>query len=168
MNALILTLELNPELHTELTEWRTRLFPPDRNYLDAHVTLFHALPAEHLERIRADVRLACARASFAVRVPGPFSLGRGVALSVDASEINPIRSFLRERWLDWLTPQDARPKIRPHVTVQNKVTGDEAKRGFATVRAAWPPDTTGLATGLKLWEYRGGPWEPLEEFEFES
>ena len=55
MNALIVTLELNPALHAELTRCRTRLFPPERNYLDAHVTLFHALPGDQIETIVADL-----------------------------------------------------------------------------------------------------------------
>ena len=168
MNALIITLELNPELHEELTKWRTRFFPPERNYLDAHVTLFHALPGERLAEVSEDLAQAAARPAFGVRVPGPFSLGRGVALNVDAAEINPIRRALRERWLAFLTPQDARPNIRPHVTIQNKVSGEDAKRAMEVVQASWPSGRSGLAIGLKLWEYRGGPWDAVQSFAFEA
>ena len=43
---LILTAELPPDLHRWATELRRAHFPPERNLLEAHVTLFHALPAQ--------------------------------------------------------------------------------------------------------------------------
>ena len=42
---LILTAQLPRDLHARFTALRTAHFPPERNYLEAHVTLFHALPA---------------------------------------------------------------------------------------------------------------------------
>ena len=168
MNPLILSLELDPDLATELTRWRARYFPAERNYLDAHVTLFHALPATRHHAIVADLgELAATQSEFAVRVPAAYSLGRGVALEVVAPEIAKLRRDLRARWLDHLTPQDRTAAIRPHVTIQNKVGGDQAKRTLAEVRAAWPAHTAGTARGLALWEYLGGPWRALTSFRFQ-
>ena len=42
---LSVTAQLPRDLHARYTALRTEHFPPERNYLDAHVTLFHALPA---------------------------------------------------------------------------------------------------------------------------
>lgn len=45
LNApLILTAMLPNDLHGWATELRNRHFPPERNHLQAHVTLFHAIP----------------------------------------------------------------------------------------------------------------------------
>mgnify|MGYP004351873915 CR=1 FL=1 len=43
-SPLILTAQLPADLHRWATALRTEHFPPERNYLEAHVTLFHALP----------------------------------------------------------------------------------------------------------------------------
>ena len=167
MNALIVTLELDPDLARQLTAWRTRYFPADRNYLDAHVTLFHALPASTIDRVQKDLgRVAAAQAAFSVTVPTVYSLGRGVALEIVAPEIQRLRSELRAAWVDELTPQDRAERIRPHVTVQNKVGGDEAKRTLAEISATWDRATTGTARGFGLWEYLGGPWRHAASFDF--
>jgi hypothetical protein len=44
------------------------------------------------------------------------------------------------------------------VTVQNKVTSDAAKALHAALAAGFAPFDVG-AEGLRLWWYRGGPWE---------
>jgi len=50
--ALILTAELPPELHRWATDLRTAHFPPERNHLEAHVTLFHAIPPQCEDELR--------------------------------------------------------------------------------------------------------------------
>jgi uncharacterized protein DUF29 len=37
------------------------LFPPERNLIPAHLTLFHHLPGAELTQVLADLRTACAR-----------------------------------------------------------------------------------------------------------
>lgn len=46
MQPLIVTLALDEQAQARFDALRSRHFPPDRNVLDAHVTLFHALPGE--------------------------------------------------------------------------------------------------------------------------
>jgi hypothetical protein len=99
-----------------------------------------------------------------VRVPRVYSLGRGVAAEVTAEQIAPLRAELRAGWIDLLGTQDRTPKIRPHVTVQNKVSGDQAKRALAEIGAHWDADLHGVAGGLGLWEYLGGPWRRHADF----
>ena len=43
-SPLILTAQLPDDMHARYTALRDAHFPPERNYLEAHVTLFHALP----------------------------------------------------------------------------------------------------------------------------
>src|SRR3954447_20532670 len=49
---LILTLGLDPETQAWLESMRRAHFPPARNLVPAHVTLFHALPGEHAAEIQ--------------------------------------------------------------------------------------------------------------------
>ena len=48
----------------------------------------------------------------------------------------------------------------PHVTVQNKVAPEAAKRVYETLLAAFSPQH-GMVTGFGLWRYLDGPWELL-------
>ncbi len=50
---LILTARMEPAAQERFTALRTAHFPPSRNYLSAHITLFHALPGDELETVQA-------------------------------------------------------------------------------------------------------------------
>lgn len=49
--------------------------------------------------------------------------------------------------------------------MQNKVTAEEARATLARLQAGFVPGEV-TATGLALWAYAGGPWEPLGRFPF--
>jgi len=162
---LILTLTLDERAFTFFEEKRRRHFPPERNVIPAHLTLFHRLPGEHLRKIHDDLA-ACAkeRPPIVLRVTGLRLLGRGVAYALGSQELTDLRASLASRWNEWLGPQD-RQKHQPHVTVQNKVEPQEAKALLAELEAAFEPfEVTGL--GLDLWRYRGGPWDEVRSFPF--
>src|SRR5687768_4540855 len=53
---LVLTLEMDGESFRRLNELRSRFFPPERNFVPAHVTLFHRLPGERAREIKAITR----------------------------------------------------------------------------------------------------------------
>ncbi len=164
---LILSLTIDAQDQARLDRLRDAHFPPERNFLAAHVTLFHHLPGPEHETIIAALASECADTTrFAVRVARVQSLGRGVALALEAEPLIQLRAGLARRWADWLTPQD-RQGYRPHVTIQNKVEPAVAKRLLAELSAGFAPWTV-AATGLSLWRYRGGPWEPAGSFDFSA
>lgn len=141
-------------------------FPPDRNIVPAHVSLFHALPGAQLPQVLDDVRAAAQRPVFAVGVTGVRSLGRGTALVLDSPELLALRGELARRWEPWLTSQDAQ-RYSPHVTVQNKVEPAQAQALVAQLAAGFTPwDMT--ASGVAVWRYVGGPWEPVQTVAFDS
>ncbi|MFZ9395866.1 MAG: 2'-5' RNA ligase family protein [Erythrobacter sp.] len=162
---LIMTAQLPPDLQREYTALRTRHFPPERNFLDAHVTLFHALPAHYeAEVIAACQSLAAQYGPIAGEVQGLMSLGRGTAIRLVSPGILRIRDELASRFHGLLTSQDQhRPRL--HVTIQNKVSPQEARVLLAALEGSVTQQ--GFAfRGLALHRYRGGPWEPLREFSF--
>ena len=144
---------------------RREHFPPERNQLDAHLTLFHHLPPSAADEIKH--RLAeetrGVRAPQA-RVGGLMSLGRGVAFRIEAPELVAVRARLAEAFTGLLTPQDA-GGWRPHVTIQNKVTPNVAKLLRAELSRDFRPRAIEVA-GVATWWYRGGPWEPLSRHMF--
>jgi 2'-5' RNA ligase len=161
---LIVTLLLGEEEQRRFDRLRAAHFPPERNHLAAHVTLFHALPGEHLAQVDADLAAAAARPPFGVDVTGLRMLGRGVAYTLASAELAQLRAGLVAAWAPWLTPQD-RQRHAPHVTVQNKVEPAVARALHADLSAAFLPETV-PARGLGMWRYLGGPWEPLAEHAF--
>ena len=162
---LILTLALDAAAQERLDALRRAHFPSGRNHLGAHLTLFHKLPGDEVDRISADVaEVAAAFRPVAMTAVRPIALGRGVAIALDAPGLHTVRAELQRRWEPWLTPQD-RQRHRPHVTVQNKVAPAEAKALHAELSATLAPfPVTG--TGLALWRYLGGPWESVETYPF--
>ncbi|HYF08526.1 MAG TPA: 2'-5' RNA ligase family protein [Acetobacteraceae bacterium] len=165
MHPLILTLALDAETQSWLEALRREHFPPERNLVPAHVTLFHALPGAEEAAISARTAVEAATTARApMRIGPPRFLGRGVALEVQTPAIAALRRRLAADWEPWLTRQDTQA-WRGHVTVQNKVTPEAARRLHEQLRAELPVREA-TAEGLMLWRYRGGPWEPATLFPF--
>ena len=164
-DPLILSLRFDAVTFEALDGLRRHWFPPARNQLSAHLTLFHQLPGEQAEAIAEQLSGAsAATAALPVTLPSVRFLGRGVAINVSSDGLLRLRGELARAWQPWLTPQD-RQGFRPHVTVQNKVTPAEARDLYERLRQTWTP-LSGVGTGLQLWWYRGGPWELAGTFPF--
>ena len=161
---LVLTLRLDDASQDRFDALRRAHFPPERNHLQAHVTLFHALPGEHEGEVRSDLEASVERPAYDVDVVRVRSLGRGVAYDLRSPVLAAQREDLARRWQPWLTPQDARPHAA-HVTVQNKVAPERARALLLELSAGFAPYAV-RATGLALWRYLGGPWEPLGDYRF--
>ena len=140
-------------------------FPPERNHLAAHLTMFHHLPPS----IEDELKRRLAEETRGVRAPearlaAPYSLGKGVAYRIDSPQLAAIRARLAEAFAGLLTPQD-QAGWRAHVTVQNKVEPGTAKALLGELSAGFAPRPLRIA-GLASWWYRGGPWEPLSRHMF--
>jgi GrpB-like predicted nucleotidyltransferase (UPF0157 family) len=161
VRPLIVTAVLAEPVQAELNALRARYFPPERNHLDAHVTVFHALPGELEAEVVAELAAAVRREPPLAVVGSPRLLGRGVALRIDAPDVLGWRAAVVERWAGRLTAQD-RGKKELHVTVQNKVTPEEARALHAAL--ADRPEVHTRVEALALWHYDGGPWSPAGRF----
>ncbi len=159
---LIVTLVLEEADQERLDALRARWFPRRLNHLAAHVTLFHALPGRAETEVSTMLREAAAREAFAVEVAAVRPLGRGVALDLRSRDLERLHAGLLAVALDAfgddVTRQD-RQRLRAHVTVANKLDPPAAARALDEVSAGFSP-WTARATGLALWRYDGGPWEP--------
>ncbi|MEE1656789.1 2'-5' RNA ligase family protein [Microvirga sp. CF3062] len=162
---LILTLRFDERSFAFFDEQRRRYFPPERNFIPAHLTLFHHLPGEHFATIQRDIEICASdRKPFNLDVTGLRPLGRGVAYALASQDLTAMRRHLALTWNDWLKPQD-RQNHNPHVTVQNKVHPSAARALLEELEDSFRPfQVTGAA--LDLWWYRGGPWEKARTFEF--
>jgi 2'-5' RNA ligase len=164
-DPLILTLWMDDASAARFDAVRKANFPPERNFIPAHLTLFHHLPGAEQQQIEATLREVCReQREFQVAVSGVRSLGRGTAFTLDSEELSALRRLLAAHWQDWLGTQD-RQGFRPHVTVQNKVTPEEARALLANLSSDFVPFRIG-ARGLLLWRYLGGPWQELGRVSF--
>lgn len=162
---LILTLGLEAAAQARFDRLRAAHFPAARNFIPAHVTLFHALPGAEGDAIGRALAARCAATpAFTVDATGVRSLGRGVAYVLHAPPLQRLRADLAQLWHDWLTPQD-RQGFRPHVTVQNKAEPEAARALLEAMQAGFTPFAF-RAEGLALWRYLGGPWEAVSAHPF--
>jgi 2'-5' RNA ligase len=145
---------------------RNAHFPPSRNFLAAHITLFHALPSSQRSTINAQLeQIAHETPQIRAEVTGLRFLGRGVAYQLEAAHLRTLHEALAVQWEPWLTNQD-RARFRAHITVQNKVSAATARETLALLETDFQPWSFAL-TGLTLWRYLGGPWQRLSEYAFQ-
>lgn len=162
---IIITAEMGKADQARANGLRRAHFPVDRNFIDAHITLFHHLPPGHLPEIKS--RLA----ALVVDYPAPVAqitdvmlLGNAVAYRVDSPELLAMRAELADAFQGLLVPQDqAPPKL--HITVQNKVDPPVAKalQGHLSETFRQRPL---VISGFAAHYYRGGPWEQIGRWAF--
>ena len=164
VNPLILTLALNPEAQSVFNGLRRQYFPAERNYLDAHLTLFHNLPANEPQIVQDILSLCSQHNILTLQATEIKNIGRGVAYRVESYELLKLHLQLQRHWQHWLIPQD-KQKLFPHITIQNKVDSDTASR----LQQELAKDFISMefyGIGLSLWEYLGGPWRFIEIYKF--
>jgi hypothetical protein len=161
---LILTLSLDEPAFTFFNELRKAHFPPERNFLQAHLTLFHHLPADEPSIIDTIQQVAAQHTTLPLAVTGTAFIGNGVTYKIESPMLLRLHASLQGALKEWLTPQD-RQRLWPHVAVQNKVPADKARALYEQLTREFTPFTA-YGTGLSVWVYRGGPWEPLATYPF--
>lgn len=152
--ALILTVRMDESSQQYFDGLRGSHFPAERNFLKAHLTLFHKLPVTE-ETVRTVQAMLVA--PFSMRVTGLINLGAGVAFRVESDDLNRLRARLADAFSDHLSAQD-KQGFRPHVTVSNKIGSEDAKQLLSELSQGFTPFEV-KSLGLDLWEYLGGPWE---------
>lgn len=155
-----------------MTSLRKQYFPPRLNKLDAHLTLFHALPGTHLQDsiLPTLSSVAAATSPFPILAAKPFRLNKGIAIGVPKTKggdrARDIHSTLQESWKDFLSEQDGRGGVKVHYTVMNKVDDEGVvAKAFEEVQGSWRGNE-GVAEGLSLFRYEKGYWVHFEDFRF--
>lgn len=163
-SPIIVSALFGQEDHAWLDAQRKAYFPPDRNVLPAHLTLFHHLPPSIDGELRQRLKAACMERAPSATLAGLISLGHGVAYRVVSPQLEDIRAELADAFAPLLMPQD-KAGWRPHVTIQNKVEPAAAKALLSELAAGFRARPLNLM-GLAAWWYRGGPWELIAAYGF--
>ncbi len=160
---MILTLAFDSASFAILEQARQRHFPPARNFIPAHLTLFQQLPEPSAPALARYLNCIAARTPpLGFALARVLDFGGGAAFGLDMPGHDALHDRLRRGWRRHITASDDRRRT-PHVTVQNKVARDVALATLDALRrdfAPWP----GTADRLLLWHYRGGPWEAAGAF----
>jgi 2'-5' RNA ligase superfamily len=163
-DTFVLTLRMDAASADRLNVLRERYFPPERNVLRAHFTLFHTLNQQQCAQLLAE-RAIQDWSALQLEFLSPMSIGRGVAIKVGSEETTARHGRLIQMLgVDGLTRQD-RQSLRPHVTVQNKVTPAVAAATLTEIQKSFVP-WSGQGIGLDFWRYLGGPWAPYQHVLF--
>ncbi len=163
---MIVTLALDAASQDFFEAQRQMYFPPARNVIPAHVTLFHALPGTLIDTVTAELQNTTCQPVFSIDVTGLRFLGNGTAYRLESAQLLLLRAQLAARFANVLTPQDAQ-RFQPHITIQNKVPALQAKQLYEQLTRGFAPFTV-TAISLTLWHYRGGPWDLAAQFKFED
>ena len=170
-DCYVLTLLTDEAHYDTMTALRRQWFPQRLLKVDAHVTLFHALPgSDELPRIKeaiAEVATQVSRFSIAVTRDDVFKMGKGVGVNLchGQQEAAQIRARLRSKWMPLLSEQDRRPKWRGHYTVMNK-EDDKERVEECLEKFKDFGGSNGQVIGLRLWRYDRGWWRDPEDFHF--
>lgn len=160
---VIITLEITPSDMARFNTLRALHFPAHANYLEAHLTLFYRLPGMEAS-IPETLLQYSQRAPMTLQVSDIVNFGTGVAYTLHAPALQKLHTDLQAAFDPWLVRQDRQP-LRPHITIQNKVTAFKAAQLHAQLKETFLPfDIT--ATGFGTWAYLQGPWKALDKFVF--
>jgi len=144
-------------------------FPPERNHLHAHVTLFHAFAPSLREELASFLpRIVSEFAPPEGRVIGLLDFGKGTAIRLESPELLTLRAMIADHFHGSLTDQDLH-EPRLHITIQNKVTKEDARilqAELAPTLDPWIERRPFTFPALELHLYQGGPWERIRDFSF--
>ena len=162
--ALIVTAEIAPADFAWLDRLRRAHYPPERNQLPAHLTMFHALPPSAEGEVRRSLARLAVEAPPRASIEGVMNLGGGVAFRIESPDLDAMRSELAANFRGLLSAQDS-AGWRPHVTIQNKVAPKVARELVRKLERDFRPRPLAIS-GLALHRYLDGPWERISSYPF--
>ena len=161
---LILTLQLETTAAARFNQLRRTYYPAYANVVDAHLTLFHRLPADECRIVDALTAITGQYTPFTLQVTGLQRYTNGVAYTLASEALQLLHHSLQQQWMPLLTWRDQQP-LQPHITIMNKVTAYKAQLLYDQLSGDFIPFEA-AATGVQLWRYRKGPWELAETYSF--
>lgn len=161
---LLVTADLPPDIFKWADGLRRAHFPPDRNKLKAHVTLFHALPPSVEDELRDLLGTLAKQPPPAARIKGVMKLDGGTALAVESLGMADLHAAIGDHLHGLTILKDSGP-LRLHITIQNKVSAQEARALHAQLDAVLKPRDFHFR-GFELFAFEDGIWRPIRAYPF--
>jgi len=164
-SSLIVTIKMQEQALAFFNEIRCKHYPAYCNYVDAHITLFHKLPSE-VHSIQDLLEQTANRNQFELYISSVKQLNSSVSFVIDSPELLSIHKQLQKQFNSYLTTKD-RKKIRPHITVQNKVTVYKAQQTALLLLKDFKPFTF-QAVGFSTYLFNKNKWTHQKDYLFSS
>lgn len=161
---LLITAELPGDVLAWADGLRRAHYPPEKNRLRAHVTLFHALPPSAGGEVRRLLGELSKGAPPRARITGIWDMGTGTAFDVASEEMTELHAAMAARFHGLLGWQDDR-RLRLHITVQNKVSREVAKALQVELGACFLPRAFRFR-GFGLYAWDEGLWRLISDYPF--
>lgn len=161
---LLVTADLPGEIFKWADGLRRAHFPPERNKLKAHVTLFHALPPSVEDELRELLGGLARQAPPAARIKGLMKLDGGTALAVESPGMANLHAEIQHHMRGLTILKDSGP-LRLHITIHNKVSAKEARALQAQLEAVLKPREFRFR-GFELFAFREGFWQSIRAYPF--
>lgn len=163
--SLIVTVKMQAIDAAFFNALRTKYYPAYCNFVDAHITLFHKLPTE-LNLVTELLEKATKRNNLAINVTGIKNVGNSVAYTLECAELVQLHRSLQKKLTSYLTTKDRR-KLKPHITIQNKVTAFKAVQTAQFLQENFIQSTI-HAIGLSTFLFHKNKWIHQSDYLFEE
>ncbi len=157
---LLVTAELPRDVLAWADALRRAHYPPERNRLRAHVTLFHALPPSVEGEIVQTLNDLAANPAPEASARGLLKLEQGTAIRIESPGMVELHGAIAQRMHGLLPRQDTR-SLQLHVTVQNKVSQREAQALQCELAVTLQPRSFRFR-GFGLYAWEAGLWRPIK------
>ena len=161
---LVITLKIDEPSQLFFDKQRTAHFPAHANYVPAHITLFHKLPANNTA-IENGLTVFAKHPTFELLITAITLHNTSVAYCIQSETLQQFHAQMQHRLAPYFIRND-RKILTPHITIQNKVTAYKAYKTHALLLADFKPFVV-QAIGYISWYYVKGYWEMKEEYLFE-
>lgn len=161
--SLIVTIKMQDEALAFFNALRKRYYPAHCNYVHAHITVFHKLPS-NLIVIDESLKKFAQRDTFNLEITSIKQINSSVLFTIDSPELMSIHKQLKKQFNHFLTFKD-RKHLRPHITVQNKVTVYKAQQTALLLQKDFIPFST-QAIGFATYLFHKNKWTHQQDYLF--
>lgn len=163
--SLIVTIKMQDEALAFFNALRKKYYPVHCNYVDAHITLFHKLPS-NICAIEEILLQSTQRKRFTLQINSIKHINNSVLFTINSSELVTIHKQLKKLFYPYLTFKDKK-YLRPHITIQNKVTVYKAQQTAAFLQQNFIPFGT-EAIGFSTYLFQKNKWLHQQDFLFKE
>jgi len=160
---LIVTLKIDEPSQLFFNEKRIMFFPAHANFVDAHITLFHKLPSINLD-IEIGMTQFAQHKKLDLYISDIILFETSVLYAIESPQLLHLHAEMQSKFDPYLIRND-RKILKPHITIQNKVTAYKAQKTHALLLKNFNPFVVN-AIGFTSWYYLKGYCEKKEDYLF--
>ncbi len=161
--SLIITLKMDEASQIFFNEKRKQHYPAYANFVAAHITLFHKLPAD--KPLVYDTLMELSKTSiFEMQVVDVKNIENFVAYEISSPTLQSLHAAMQKIFTNMLNEKD-KELLWPHIAVHNKATVYKAYKTHQKLLDNFVPFNI-TAIGFTTWLYAKKAWVWKEDYLF--